>query len=187
MLHGTRCYLAGPIENHNDNWRDRIAPQLTKFGIKIWDPLIKPSWMPNISGDDQKQDRIYINNNINNLNIEKLSEIYKNNNIIKESCLRLVSACDFVICKIGGPTVGTFHELAVANSQNKPILFFTDNEDRIDSMWRLSQFSNEYDISSVFFGKVDDLLKYLRNINSGVISPDKLKWIFLPNNWPTSR
>jgi nucleoside 2-deoxyribosyltransferase len=184
LLNGSRCYLCGPIENHEDDWRVKITPKLQKLGIKIWNPLVKPNWMYNVTGCDQKNDRNYINNNMNNLDKDKLHEIFIKNNEIKNVCLRLVSACDFVICKVGGPTVGTFHELAKANDQNKPILFFTDNKDKIDSMWRLVQFSNEYEINNTFFGLSDDLIEYLNKINNNTITVDKLKWIFLSNNWP---
>ncbi len=185
LLNNTKAYLAGPIENYSDDWRVKITPILKNLGIKVWDPLVKPSWMFNVTGDDQKTDRNYINNNFNNLDGTKMSHIFDRNNAIKNVCLRLVSACDFVICKISGPSVGTFHELAKANDQNKPVLFFTDNKDKIDSMWRLVQFGNQFEINETFFGPMNDLTEYLRKINSGMIEPNKLKWIFLPNNWPS--
>lgn len=171
LLNGRTVYLAGAVEVSDDpaSWRDNLALQLSQInGLRIWDPLIKPEWCVQITGADQRKDLVKFNDG----DLTGLSR----NREIREVCLRLVSACDFIICMLGGRTVGTFEELAHAALMNKPVLFIGN----IDSCWRFAQFVKK---DKIFFNNQNDLVQYLINIDSGSQKVDSLSWIFLPNNW----
>lgn len=180
-LKNTRVYLAGPVERDEAcaPWRDQISEKLAPMGIDIWSPLNYPEWFSeacggNISPELQRGDK------------EALIRLVKNyqwagdrrldrNQVIRDTCLRLVSASDWVICKVGGPTVGTFEELAIARQQGKPILFFSDEED-LDSCWRAAQFYNN---DRIWFNSMDELMDEVKSIHSGDRNVDRLSWIFI--------
>jgi nucleoside 2-deoxyribosyltransferase len=182
-LKGTTCYLAGPVELVDDctSWRDHLTPLLAEMGITVWDPMVKPQWfideVGELTPETQRRDA------------EKLDETVKSgiwhekeqqrNSYIRKVCLRLISSCDFMICRVSGPTVGTFEELALANQQGTPILFY--GGDNLDSCWRAAQFGNMDSIKprKIWFSSTDDLMNHIEGINSGTVEVNSLDWIFL--------
>ena len=184
LLNGTTAYLAGPVERDINcaSWRNQITPKLKSLGVKIWDPLVKPKWLIDEIGDltalDQMGDKETFNEWLFNPSCESRGEsfIFHRNKFTRDACLRLVSACDFVICYVDGPTVGTFEELCVANQQNKPILFFYTDQ-KLDSCWRYVQFSGAEHLVGI-----DGVIKYLTQVDCGE-SVDRIKWIFLNGGW----
>lgn len=175
LLDGARCYSAGPVEVDTDpvSWRDRIGTILNKNipHLKIWNPLIKPKWCTQITGADQRADlKAFQSGVFESKSIAKNVEI-------REICLRLVSACDFIICKLGGKTVGTYEELAHAAAMHKPVLFIGE----IDSCWRFAQFS--YGMSNPYFKDEQSVCDFLVNVDNGSQKVDNLAWIFLKDKW----
>lgn len=186
LLNNTSVYLAGPVERDSEcgGWRNTITPLLKEIGIRIYNPLIKPQWFINECGCEvtPKQQR-ESKKILSDIAFEPSNVIPNDlvlNKYIRKVCLRLVSAADFVICKVSGPTVGTYEELAICNQQEKPILFLMDE---LDSCWRVAQFYNhsyEYR-EQLAFKTIDELIEILKDIDLGNyknINP--LKWIFLP-------
>lgn len=182
LLNNRTVYLAGPIEMNPDpgSWRNKITLELSKInGIRIWDPLVKPEWCVQITGDDQRHDLEKFKDNNENggirscTNFKELDRNYE----IRDICLRLVSACDFIICMIGGRTVGTYEELAHAAIMKKPVLFIGPP----DSCWRVAQFQKNDD--KIFFDNIESVVWYLNNIDNGSQEVDSLSWIFLNNKW----
>ena len=190
ILKNSKVYLAGPIEQSNDSksWRDKISSALSDLEIESWDPLKKPQWFNEMCGgeltaEDQRNHKHVLNDlfkNDNNVS-SGFYDALNQNCIIRMVCLKLVSACDFVICKVGGPTVGTFEELSICSQQDKPILFLYDEGETLDSCWRAVQFAN-----SSWFNNINDLIKYVTDISNETIKVDKLQWIFLPGAWPNA-
>lgn len=186
-LSNTKVYLAGPIEKADDcsssSWREYIKEPLKSLGIKIWDPLIKPKWfidkVGEVSPADQRTDLKQFESPENTMD---MIHAYDRNAYIRHCCLRLASSCDFMICLVDGPTVGTFEELNVANQQGKPIIFIHKNG-KIDSCWRFVQF----DFNRCFHAKnINEAIQYLVNIDNGTIAVNNKHWIFLPEVWPTA-
>lgn len=185
-LKGTTVYLAGPVECAKDctSWRTAISKKLKDIEIIPWDPLAKPKWFKHKLGDitvqDQIDDKFILNKFLNDdiMDSNTIKSINRNKNL-REICLRLASACDFMICFVSGQTVGTFEEICIANQQKKPILFFTEDKP-LDSCWRAAQFKLS---KNKFFTSMDHLLDYINDINYGHTEVNKIDWIFLDGMW----
>lgn len=175
-LKNTTVYLCGAVEAIPDggaDWRDAITKPLNEMGVRVWNPLIKPDWYnPKYDAKDQVEDKKEIVDAITNNTFPVFA--FDRLNKLRNTCLRLADACDFIICKLGGKTVGTFEELAIRGQ--KPVLFIGE----FDSTWRYVQFSQP---DPFFFKDVDMLLDYLRKVDSGVEKVDALSWVFLKNHW----
>lgn len=179
-LDNSKIYLAGPVEADNDclSWRDEISNKLLNINesLIVWNPVKHPCWIDyKITPEEQRKDKKILDNIIKQKSIQ--FDRLRANEYIRKICLRLTSACDFVICKIGGPTVGTFEELSLIRSQNKPVLFLSENE--LDSCWRAAQF---HDIGQWFINQ-DELISYIADIDNNVIQVDNINWIFLKGIW----
>lgn len=187
LLKGTRAYLAGPVElaDDNDGWRKRIRPLLGLMGITVWDPLIKPKWFTDqceceLTGDEQRNDLKLLENRKITSNGRDVAKAIRRNILARDTCLRLASSCDFAICFVDGPTVGTFEELMIMNSQKKPIIFL-HNSGHMDSCWRYIQFSE-----AIHKYSIQEVIKYLSSIDHESVKVDNKQWIFLPGRWPNA-
>lgn len=181
ILAGTTVYLAGPVEQDNDpnSWRELIKIGLTNMNVRIWDPLDKPDWIDrSFTGKAQRNDKYTLESMRFLIHDDP---IVLRNVQIRNVALRLASAADFIVCKIGGPTVGTFEELALAKQCLKPILFFGD----LDSSWRFAQFADPH--YAAFHKNMDDLMTYLNKINDSKELVSEVSWIFTNNFWPNSQ
>ena len=180
ILEGSKVYLVGPVEvvsqNDSTEWRNDLTPKLEKMGIQVWNPLIKPEWFKRIFGtyydnNDQINDKNIIINSINSdCCTNEYNQAMNRVKMVRDICLRLASAADFIICKIGGYTVGSYEEIGI--SKYKPVLFIG----QIDSSWRCAQFDK---CDRTFFKDNDDIISYLQMINCGNYKLDKLDWIYL--------
>lgn len=178
LLNNTSVYLSGPVELDNNciSWREEFTKFLNKIGVDVWDPLIKPDWMPiQTVGPDAQ-------NNIKNMLLDNDSRKYCYNTIIRNMGLRLAYACDWMICVLKKDifTAGTFEELSVASKCGKPILLLTPDY-KILSMWLIDQIIGDdinYRDQYVFDNK-EKLLNHIIKIDDGIIELDPLKWIFL--------
>lgn len=177
LLSGSTAYLAGAIEfaQSPTSWREQIKRELLlPLGIRPYDPLMKPSFMSEAAKGDpsdyrklltvpKEQDKIW----------SALSEI-------RDIDRQYVYACDLVICSLPKMfTVGTFEELTIAATCNKPVLVHCP--DGLISTWlppMLARSSTEY-WSHVHFNSWEVLYEHIRQIDNGDIEVDKLKWIFV--------
>jgi hypothetical protein len=182
-LKNTRAYLAGPVERSHDckSWRDIITKELLKLEIIPWSPLIKPKWFIEecgceLSAEQQRDDKKELNYLAQGFTINDENVLHRNQ-YVRKVCLRLVSACDWVICKVDGPTVGTFEEITIAGQQGKPVLFF-GNDQNLDSCWRAVQFINNNE-DQIWFRNINDIVEYITSIHEGSTQVDKLSWIFM--------
>ena len=182
ILTGTTVYLAGPVEqdDHAHSWRDSIKKPLNDLGINVWDPLCKPAWVDkSFTGKAQRNDKVELFND--RWEIDTKSKIFARNEEIRRVALRLASAADFIICKIGGPTVGTFEELALARLCLKPVLFFGT----MDSSWRFVQFYS--DGYQAFHIDQDSLLSYIGMVDNKSTEVSNVDWIFTNGCWPLTQ
>ncbi len=181
-LQNTSIYLSGAVEAHQtpDTWRNKIAPKLSNLGLKVYDPLIKPEWMPAITPTQQAswKSEIYKDNN---------GQIMLDNMITRQWCLALTYSCNMMIVKLEKKifTAGTFEEIKIARDCNKPIFVICD--DKIPSMWLVDQLDAYGRLDDVFFTSDDELINHLSDINERgrkalINANDYLRWIFITHN-----
>lgn len=189
LLKNSKCYLVGPIELSNDpvSWRSRVTKELNEIGVKVYDPMVKPDWAPEVARETNK--------NVNNKNlfievmhkIGKGEELTKNDkdhyyamNWIRDIDLRFVHSCDFIVCYLPKIfSVGSCEELTIAIESKKPVLIWS-KDTYIPSSWLASMMCNEpEDIKDYFFHSEEDLVQYLKKVDNNEVPVDPLKWIFL--------
>lgn len=177
LLQGSTVYLAGAIEHENSptSWRERIKRELLwPLGIKVYDPLVKPSFMSALAKGSPVEYRSMLKADPGREIVwPALAEI-------RDIDRQFAYACDFMICNMPLKfTVGTFEELTIAASCNKPVLVFSP--DGIISTWlppMLARSSTEF-FDHVHFGQLYQLHEYVQQVDAGIAKVDKLKWIFL--------
>lgn len=136
FLDGARVYLAGPMDfvasreaERRHGWRTRIREFLECFGVTVFDPWEKPR----IRGlfEYGKEDAKTIRNR-DRWTFEPTAEGSATRAELAEYFwetmhidLRMVDISDFVIafCPTNIYSVGTVHEIVIARSQHKPVLF----------------------------------------------------------------
>lgn len=195
LLDGKTVYLCGPIENVSDSssWRNKATPDLKSIGMSVWSPLVKPNWLPSISGPGQVElkhkivadGRAYAAASAHVGDPSPwitLRSGLDTNHQTRIVCKRLAVASDIVICRMTRDfTVGTYEELADAQRVGKPVLFWTDEP--IPSMWLFDQFADIKSWESIFFTSWDKLFHYLQRVDKAEMEIDPIKWIFL--TWET--
>ena len=148
-LHGARVYLAGPMDfvasretEKRFGWRSRVKEFLERLGVTVFDPWEKPR----IRGllEYGKEDAKTIKNRDRwTFATTCLDAIWE------AGALRMVDISDFVIayCPTDIYSVGTVHEIIVARSQHKPVLFVSPPTERnssgTPSLWYLPLIGSE--------------------------------------------
>jgi len=138
FLHGARVYLAGPMDfvasreiERQHGWRARLKDFLEALDVTVFDPWEKPD----IRGlfeygkeDDktirQREKWTFEATAEGSSTRAELAEYFWDTMHID---LRMVDISDFVIayCPTNIYSVGTVHEIVVARSQHKPVLFIS--------------------------------------------------------------
>lgn len=177
ILNNTSVYLSGPIEcvENGADWRLAITPQLEELGIRVFDPLVKPSWIPDINGEKQASQKKILANATE----EQYIEIFNINYEIRKMGVRLAHASDWIICRLPKQrTFGTIEELTIAKNAGKPCLFWCP--EGMPSMWIFSMFANKRknSVEEKFYKKWEDLFEYIKSIDSGQTKIDPYEWIF---------
>lgn len=200
LLAGSSAYLAGAIDSATDpnSWRNQITRDLFKpLGIKVYNPLIKPSWMsPNTKADPglyKKSLQVIEQGGLNGFGKACVDEWNSDEATnaaaigtsamieIRDVCLRMAADASFIVCSLPKTfTVGTFEELGLAKQCGKPILFHMP--DGLDSStWLPVQFSGGFFSSfyeESYFRGWDSLYQRIRDIDGQVREIDKAKWVF---------
>jgi nucleoside 2-deoxyribosyltransferase len=156
-LHGTRCYLSGPIEFENQdgiNWRDEPKRILTdRFGINVFDPHGDPKqqWVPEL----------------HRARIEKrYDDMAKIARKFVRKDLAMVDRADFLIAYLPHkvPTTGTHHEIINSNNAKKPTLLVTNSGDLgYIPVWYFGFIPTE-----CMFPNWKSLYEYLDAVNRGI-------------------
>lgn len=175
LLANSRVYLCGPVEHDPaaKGWRNIITEKLAKYNVQIYDPLVKPTWLPSICKVDPPLYRKVLSGESNQL---KTSDVYDANAHIRRICLRLVSSADWIICWLPKLfTSGTWEELYLAAHLEKPVLFCIP--DGVPATWILPIFANDTTFNDVFFKNWDELLNHVDKLSNGTTIMDPYKWI----------
>ena len=166
-----RTYLAGAMDRVADGgveWRQRITPKLTDFGVTVLDPCDKPV---EIALEDEAT-----RSNIQALKIRgEFDRIREDYAVIRTLDLRCVDVSDFIIASIdiNVHACGTYEEISVANSQKKPVLVWCQQGKINAPNWLFFMLPHQH-----IFGSIEDLLSYLGRVNSGEDSKHYKRWFF---------
>ena len=172
-LNNHRVYLAGPIDNADDDgtiWRRKITPYLKKMGLTILDPTNKPTsqckW--NEVGEEKEHIQKLVD-------LERWDEL---RNLAKEIVLvdlRMVEVSDFMICYLDRDIhqCGTYDELFEALRRRKPTLIVHKGGKKEMSMWLRGKVNHNF-----VFESFDELYSYLEALHDGVVEPDYTRWVF---------
>lgn len=168
-LQGMRVYLAGPMDECNDQgalWREALTPYLHTLGLKVFNPLDKPIErgreleMMERRRQCKREGRY-----------DELAAIMRE---ISNVDLRMVDICDFLIAHQNKEiySIGTLHEIALANSQKKPVLLHMQQGKHSVSDWWYGRLDH-----NEFFSTWEQLKEYLWKIDCEKIEPSK-RWYF---------
>jgi len=172
-LNNHRVYLAGPIDNAQDDgvgWRKNITPYLKKMGLTILDPTNKPTSQCKWNEVGEEKDHIQ-----KLVDLERWDEL---RNLAKEIVLvdlRMVEVADFMICYLDRDIhqCGTYDELFEALRRRKPTLIVHKGGKKEMSMWLRGKVNHNF-----VFETFDDLYSYLEALHDGTIEPDYTRWVF---------
>jgi nucleoside 2-deoxyribosyltransferase len=177
-LNGLSVYLSGPIdfaENSGAGWRNEITPYLEEKGLRVLDPL-KHQYFGADELDDVKRPRMKA--------LLEAGEYQKLREEMKEVIhwdLRSVDKSDFLIVNYDNSVhmCGTYEEIFIANTQNKPVLLVLSCPRNKLSTWMYGRFPPSH-----MFDSWDDLHAYLDEVDSGPdyftwrLDVDKKRWLF---------
>lgn len=167
-LENKTVYLCGAIKQSKDDgvgWRDNITPILEQLKINVSDPCKKTIVQSEIGKDKQAFTDL--------IKHEKWDDIKELFWPVVRYDLRCVDKADFIIFNYDPDvqTVGSIHELVVANFEKKPILLKYDKA-QLD---KFNPWIATFIKSHHFFDNWDKLIEYLDGINSGKL--DSSYWI----------
>ena len=159
-LKNKKCYLCGSILMAKDDgvqWREMVTNKLNKFGVEVLNPCKKVLNGKEIGDDKARFKKIILN--------EKWGEIKKEFWPVVRTDLRFVDHSDFLIFNYDAksPTIGSVHELVVANFEKKIILLKYNKKDlKFFNPW-ICTFIKEHN----FFSDWNKMFEYLEGINNG--------------------
>ena len=171
-LRGTRVYLVGAMDRVPDSgagWRQRITPFLEGKGITVLNPCEKPIDVG--VEDDEARDKI-----------EKykqegeFSRIRSEFGVIRTVDLRCVDISDFIVASIDLDVhaCGTYEEIAVANSQKKPVLVWCQQGKAAAPNWLFFMLPHQH-----IFDSMENLMGYLAYVHKHKGEVDHYKrWFF---------
>lgn len=183
LLKGSSVYLTGAIDHHDDprGWRRKITSELlTPMGVKVYDPLIKPSWLPAAAQSGPSIFRNAIECGVYGEISPKHDEMFDDGiRTIRKIDLRFAHDCNFMICSLPRTfTAGTFEEIAVAANAGKPILMHMP--DGVITTWLPAQIASSIaEYKQCHFGGWESLYEFLREVDAGSRCVDNYKWIFM--------
>ena len=181
ILENSSVYLSGPIESVDDGagWRQRITPPLEEMGVRVYNPLVKPSWLNLASKTDGRRQKEQRKALLEGCSDEEYQAIFETQCEIRTLGVRLAHTCDWMICRVPQQfTVGTFEELTIAKQSSKPCLFWCP--DGLPSMWLLAMFATDRPNSwkETFFRSQKALIGHIRKIHTCDMPIDPIQWIF---------
>lgn len=170
-LKNQRVYLAGAMDRVKDRgtgWRSNITPFLQNLGVKVFNPIIKPSDI----GLEDKETHLLKTELKSQKKYNELSTIMKT---IRSVDLRLVDICDFMIANldINVHPCGTYEEIFWANRSKKPILIHVVQGKHNTPDWLFGTIPHQ-----MIFSEWDDLFNYLEHINSCESINTYRRWSF---------
>jgi nucleoside 2-deoxyribosyltransferase len=174
ILWRTRTYLVGNMQyvsdDEGESWRDKITESLQEMGVIVFNPYHKPFIKDVDEGTQVRKrlDRAQKRQNYDFLN-KKVRQI-------RIFDLNLVDRSDFIIAYIN-PTVaswGSAEEIVTAVRMKKPVFVAIKGGKRKCPLWIFGMFPHKY-----IYDSPDDIIKMLKQINSGRKKLDNERWKLL--------
>ena len=158
-LKGMRTYLAGAMDRVPDGgvvWRDKITPLLESKGVVVLNPCDKPVEV----GIEDASTRASIEGLKDKGEYGKIKKDY---GVIRTLDLRCVDISDFIIASIDIDVhaCGTYEEIALANSQKKPVLIWCQQGKRFAPNWLYFMLPHPH-----IFSSIDSLMSYLDYVDT---------------------
>jgi hypothetical protein len=149
-------------------WRRLVKHHLDDLGIVWLDPTCKPC---DIGVEDSESRRQRHENKAAGEYDLVADEMMP----IQDVDLRMVSICDFLICNIDVEThaCGTYNELFLANSQNKPILIHVEGGKANTPDWLLGCLPHEHVFDDWF-----KLRGYIRHVAHDPVVDCMGRWMW---------
>ncbi len=171
VLKNAVCYLSGPMQYAPDDglgWRKKFIELSADIGLKIIDPTNKPNALGNQCHEEKgKVDRLK-----KNKSWDELTEYAKS---FVRFDLRACDLADMIVAYLDPNifTVGTIHEILVAENQQKPIFLILEGGKERASAWLFGILDHRD-----MFNSVEDCVNHLKKINSGQIPLDN-RWVLI--------
>lgn len=161
LLKNRLVYLCGAIgkaEDDGQGWRDEVTPRLLEMEIQVSDPTKETVGGMGEVGEDKRQwDALRKEGKLDELKEKFWPIVHKD--------LRCVDRADFLIFRYipGVPTVGTIHELVVAQGQKKPILMVIKPEE----IGELNPWILTFIKKGCMFTSFEEMYIYLNKVSNG--------------------
>lgn len=142
---------------------------LKQLGIGVLDPTDKPCLI-------HKEDSTFRDEIIRLKNLGMFEEVKRQMKDIVGFDLRMVDYSTFIIAKIDPDVTmtGTIWELSYAVQQKKPVLVFCTKGVQYIQNWLYGTLDYKY-----FFNTPDEVVNYLKLVDSGETDVDYRRWKFL--------
>lgn len=152
-------------------WREWITPRLRYYGIKVFNPALKPTE----NGKEDFQERAVRQKWKEAGEYDKLYVAGKD---VRNTDLRFVDVTSFLVCYIDTSTYacGTWEEFFLANKQKKPILVVCKQGKVNCPDWVFFCINHKF----VFSG-FDDMFDYLHHIDTAKNIDTMGRWVFFNN------
>ena len=183
ILAHSKTYLVGQIENDPQaaGWREELAGRLKLIEptLKIWDPLIKPSW---VHPDVCSAEAAFGWKKFVSTDDKRGEQCYSTNIAVRRLCKQLVGKCDFVIARLTKTfTWGSLDELEIACNRRIPIFLWMPES--LVSIYGLAGCIYNYETRFDYIhDNIDSLLNAIESINNGtldVMKRDPETWMCL--------
>lgn len=170
-LKNQRTYLAGAMDRVPDRgatWRENITPFLNSLGVRVFNPLVKPTTV----GLEDYHVGLMKKQLKENHRYDELAEVMKS---IRSTDLRLVDISDFIVVNLdlNVHICGTYEEISLANRSKKPILIHVEQGKQQTPDWLFGAIPHEW-----FFSNWNDLKDYLISIDKDSEIDKKNRWQF---------
>lgn len=175
LLFKTKTYLVGHMQYLNGrNWRQEVCSQLEPKGITCFDPYKKP-FVKDIEEDEKSLQEMQ-----EHIELENYELVSEKMRVIRCYDLNLVDRSDFVIAHINPKIAswGSAEEIVTAVRMKKPIFISVEGGKKKTPLWILGMLPHKY-----IYDSVDDIIKTIFDIDSGVIEIDSDRWRLLRENF----
>ena len=173
LLKGTRCYLAGGMENIDGmGWRETAKGRLKGMGVIVFDPYYKP-FLSSASEDNNARDIMAKQREEGGWkNWDAISDRMKR---VRRDDLRLCDIVDFAIIQVDPKVAswGTAEELFTLNAMKKPIYIWVEGGIKRCPFWLFGTVKVEV-IHDTLSSVIDDL----QFIDLGFVEPND-RWKIL--------
>lgn len=170
ILKGTKTYLIGPMQYKNgETWRDKATEELTKLGVKVFNPYSHPF----INSIQEGNLISYSKQLIQDKKYDEVAKLWK---ITRIEDLAMCDYATFIIAYIDTNvhTTGTYEELFWSNRLKRPIFLICEQGKDKVPLWIWGTLPHKY-----FYNTLDEVLDTLNKINSGKIEIDSARWKIL--------